>query len=153
MTFVLMGALACRQPLHVSTLQVGRSLNADRTIATHTTRFKPDDTIYASVLTDRTGSSTVLARWSYAGRVVIEMHKDVSYKGPSATEFHSKARRVSPKATTRSISSSTASLSLPGISGLSRERPDTGAGASGKASSTSRFSSTINLGRMTFNRW
>ena len=63
-------------------------MNADRTIATHTTRFKPDDTIYASVLTDRTGASTILARWSYAGRVVIEMHKDVSYKGPSATEFH-----------------------------------------------------------------
>ena len=63
-------------------------MNADRTIATHTTRFKPDDTIYASVLTDRTGSSTILARWSYAGRVVIEMQKQVSYKGQAATEFH-----------------------------------------------------------------
>ena len=88
MTLVLMGTVGCRQPLHVSTLQVGRSLNADRTIATHTTRFKPDDTIFASVLTDRTGASTILARWSYSGRVVIEMHKDVSYKGPAATEFH-----------------------------------------------------------------
>jgi hypothetical protein len=85
---IVMGAAGCRQPLHVSTLQMGRSLNADRTIATHTTRFKPDETIYASVLTDRTGSSTILARWSYAGRVVIEMQKKVSYKGQAATEFH-----------------------------------------------------------------
>jgi hypothetical protein len=86
--FVLMGGAGCRPALHVSTLQVGRSLNVDRTIATHTTRFKPDDTIYASVLSDRTGASTVLARWSYAGRVVTEMKKDVSYKGQAATEFH-----------------------------------------------------------------
>ena len=83
-----MGAAGCRPPLHVSTLQVGRSLNGDRTVAIHTTRFKPDDTIYASVLTDRTGSSTILARWSYAGRVVTETQKAVSYKGQAATEFH-----------------------------------------------------------------
>ena len=88
MALVLTAAVGCRPALHVSTLQVGRSLNVDRTIATHTTRFKPDDTIYASVLTDRTGASTILARWSYAGRVVIEMKKDVSYKGQAATEFH-----------------------------------------------------------------
>lgn len=78
----------CRQPLHVSTLQLGRSLNADRTVAVHTTRFTPDDTIYASVLTDRTGASTIVARWSYAGRVVSETEKRVSYKGQAATDFH-----------------------------------------------------------------
>src|SRR5258705_13992001 len=88
MTFVLLGAVGCRPALNFSTLQVGRSLNVDRTIATHTTRFKPDDTLYASVLTDRTGAATILARWSHAGRVVIEMHKDVSYNGPAATDFH-----------------------------------------------------------------
>jgi len=87
-TVLLMSTVGCRPALHVSTLQVGRSLNADRTVAIHTTRFKPDDTIYASVLTDRTGSSTILARWSYAGRVVVETQKQVSYKGAAATEFH-----------------------------------------------------------------
>ena len=85
---VITGIAGCRQPLHVTTLQVGRSLNADKTIATHTTRFKRDDTIYASVLTDRTGSSTILARWSYNGHVVSETQKQVTYKGPGATEFH-----------------------------------------------------------------
>ena len=87
-TVVLMGAVGCRPPLHVTTLQVGRSLNADRTVGVHTTRFKPNDTIYASVLTDRTGASTILARWSFAGRVVTETQKKVSYKGEAATEFH-----------------------------------------------------------------
>jgi hypothetical protein len=80
-------APGCRQPLHVTTLQLGRSLNADHTVATHTTRFKADDTIYASVLTDRTGTSTIAARWSYAGRPVTETEKHVSYKGQAATEF------------------------------------------------------------------
>jgi hypothetical protein len=72
----------------VSILQVGRSLNGDNTVATHTTRFKPDDTVYAAVLTDRTGSSTIVARWSYLGHVVSETQKRVSYKGDGATEFH-----------------------------------------------------------------
>ena len=84
---VAMGA-GCRPPLHVGTLQVGRSLNADRTVAVHTTRFRPDDTIYASVLTDRTGASTIVARWSYAGRVVSETERAVSYTGQAATDFH-----------------------------------------------------------------
>jgi hypothetical protein len=87
-TVSVIGVVGCRPALHVSTLQVGRALNVDRTIAVHTTRFKPDNTIYASVLTDRTGSSTILARWSYAGRVVTETQKKVSYKGQAATEFH-----------------------------------------------------------------
>ena len=69
-------------------LQLGRSINGDHTVGIHTTRFKPDDSIYASVLTEQTGSSTILARWSYAGKVVTETEKKVSYKGPGATEFH-----------------------------------------------------------------
>ena len=85
---VVMSGVGCRPPLHLLTLQVGRALNVDHTIAVHTTRFKPDNTIYASVLTDRTGSSTILARWSYAGRVISETQKQVSYKGQAATEFH-----------------------------------------------------------------
>lgn len=88
MLALIVAGAGCRPALHVSVLQVGRSLNADNTVATHTTRFKPDDTIYASVLTDRTGSSTIRARWSYAGRVVSETEKRVSYRGEAATEFH-----------------------------------------------------------------
>jgi hypothetical protein len=40
------------------------------------------------VLTDNAGSGTVSARWTYAGRVVSEPSKEVSYRGAAATEFH-----------------------------------------------------------------
>lgn len=76
------------EPIRVASFQVGRSLNPDNTVGTHTTRFKPDDTIYVSVLTTGSGSATLGARWLYAGRVVSEPAKDVSYRGDAATEFH-----------------------------------------------------------------
>jgi hypothetical protein len=81
---------ACRSndPLRINTIQLGRGLNPDNTVSGHTTRFKPTDTIYVSVLTDNAGSGTLAARWTYAGRVVSEPQKDVSYRGAAATEFH-----------------------------------------------------------------
>ena len=80
----------CRpdEPLRVSTIQTGRSLNPDNSVGAHTTTFKPDDTIYVSVLTTDAGAGTIGARWTYAGRVVSEPKQEVSYKGPAATEFH-----------------------------------------------------------------
>ena len=35
-------AAACSQPLTVDTIQVGRSLNADQSVASQTTTFKPN---------------------------------------------------------------------------------------------------------------
>src|SRR2546423_15638795 len=85
---VVAGCVAgCRPALRVSTLQLGRTLNADNTIANQTTRFKPGDAIYAAALTSQTGSSTISARWSYNGHVVSETQKKVSYKGQAATAF------------------------------------------------------------------
>jgi hypothetical protein len=82
---------ACRPPLHVGTLQLGSKLNGDSTVATHTTRFKPDDRIFAAVLTDATGSSMVTVRWSYNGMMVGEESRKVSYKGAGATAFEFKS--------------------------------------------------------------
>ena len=90
--FVLLAAYVCGcgagEPLRVSDVQVGRSLNSDNSIGSHTTSFKPGDTMYASVLTDGSGSATITARWTYAGRVVNETAQKVSYTGHAATEFH-----------------------------------------------------------------
>src|SRR5215203_4791013 len=86
---VLMGFVfvtACGSDLRVATVQLGRSLNADDTVATHTTRFTPNETIYVSVLVAGAGSGTVSVRWSYMGKVVGEPKKDISSAG--ATEFH-----------------------------------------------------------------
>jgi hypothetical protein len=91
LVFILVCTLAaCRSndPLRVNTIQLGRGLNPDNTVSGHTTRFKPTDTIYVSVLTDNPGSGTVTARWTFAGRVVSEPQKKVSYRGAAATEFH-----------------------------------------------------------------
>ena len=82
-------AAACaQQPLKLNTIQLGRGLNADKTVNGFATRFKPTDTIYVAVLTDGAGSGKVKARWLYAGRVVSEPERDVTYQGPAATEFH-----------------------------------------------------------------
>lgn len=82
---------ACGKPLHVGTLQLGNRLNGDNTIGNHTTRFKPDDRIFAAVLTDDTGSSRIAARWTYNGQMVSEEERRVSYKGAGATAFEFKS--------------------------------------------------------------
>lgn len=74
--------------LEVTTIQLGRAINPDKTVSDPTTRFKPTDTIYAAVLTDGSGSGKVKVRWLYRGRMVSEPVQDVSYQGPAATEFH-----------------------------------------------------------------
>ena len=83
-------AAACRpsEPLRVTTIQTGRSLNSDKSVGNHTTRFKPDDTMFASVLTDGPGAGTIGVRWRYAGRLVSEETRDVAYRDHAATEFH-----------------------------------------------------------------
>jgi len=75
-------------PLKVATLQLGKSLNPDNSVGTHTTRFKPDDTVYVALLSEEPGEGTVTVRWRFGGQVVSEAKKDVSYMRPAATEFH-----------------------------------------------------------------
>jgi hypothetical protein len=86
-------AIACAgcQPdakLLFDTIQLGRSLNPDGTVAQQTVAFKTKDTIYLSVQTKNAGAGTVSARWTFAGRLVGEPSKQVRYKGAAATEFH-----------------------------------------------------------------
>lgn len=83
-------AAGCRPsaPLEVSTIQLGRALSADNSIGSHTTVFRPDDTIYVSVLTSATGAGTIGVRWMYEDRLISEPSKEVSYQGAAATEFH-----------------------------------------------------------------
>jgi len=78
----------CSGNLTVSAIQVGKSLNSDNSVGVLATTFKPNDTIYAAVLTDGTGRGTIGAKFSYGGRVISEPEKRVSYKGSAATEFH-----------------------------------------------------------------
>ncbi len=87
---VLVGMIGCgsNQTLKVTSIQLGRSVNADNTVAGFTTTFKPTDTVYLSVLTNGSGSATIGVRWIYNGRVIDEPKKQVSHVGAGATEFH-----------------------------------------------------------------
>ena len=76
------------ESLRVASIQLGRSLNPDSTVASFTTRFAPGETVYVSVATTGVGSGTISVRWMYAGRVIDEPKKQVSYRVPAATEFH-----------------------------------------------------------------
>lgn len=86
----LMGSAACRPsgPLKVTNVQTGRSLNSDNTVGNHTTRFRPDDTMYVAVITAGPGAGTIAARWTYSGRLVSEETRQVAYRDGGATEFH-----------------------------------------------------------------
>ena len=89
--FVLVACVVgCRAgpPLTVTSIQLGRSLNADSTVGSFATTFDPADTVYVSVLTAGAGDATFSVRWMYAGNVVGESKKQVSFKDVGATEFH-----------------------------------------------------------------
>ncbi len=86
---MLAGTIACSDgPLKLANIQTGRSLNQDRSIASITTLFKPNETIYVAVQTKAAGKGTVSVRWKYGSQVIDDPSKPVSYDGPASTEFH-----------------------------------------------------------------
>ena len=80
--------LGCGSDLHVSTIQLGRSLNADNTVANHTTVFAANETVYVAIVTAGSGRGTIGVRWLYEGQVMGEPKKEVSSRDGVATEFH-----------------------------------------------------------------
>ncbi len=89
LSLLLVGLTACsRDPLTVTTIQVGRSLNSDNSVGTITTRFRPGDPMYASVITAGRGAGVLSVRWLSGGRVLTEEEKRVRYNDRAATEFH-----------------------------------------------------------------
>ena len=76
--------------VRVSQIDMGRSLNADKTINDNTDSFKPNDTIYASIVTEGTAATATLkARWTYQdGQVVDESTQTITPTGNARTEFH-----------------------------------------------------------------
>lgn len=77
------------EPLRVVQIQIGRSLNADNTIAAPAYTFKRNDTVFLSVMTAGKGSGTVSVRWTYGTRLIDEPKKEVhyAYKDTIATDF------------------------------------------------------------------
>ena len=74
----------------MSQIDIGRSLNADKTINDNTDSFKPNDAIYASIATEgAAATATLKARWTYQdGQVVNETTQTIAPTGSARTEFH-----------------------------------------------------------------
>ncbi len=88
LALVLLSAGCSNPALSLANIQVGRSLNPDRSVSSITSLFKPSETIYVSVQTVTAGSGTVGVKWMFGTQVIDEPTKQVSYDGPASTEFH-----------------------------------------------------------------
>jgi hypothetical protein len=86
--FACLARCGSGQPLRVSTIQLGRSLNPDNTVASFTTVFTPTETVYLSALTTGVGSAKLGVRWTYAGQVIGNPEKQVASRTEAVTEFH-----------------------------------------------------------------
>lgn len=85
-----LAAIACgpSAPLEVSSIQLGKAINPDKTVAAFTTSFAPTDTIYLVILSPKAGKGTLSVKWMFGTRVVSEDSRQVSYTDAAATEFH-----------------------------------------------------------------
>jgi hypothetical protein len=76
--------------VQVAQVELGRNVDADKRVTDKTESFKPNDTIYASVVTNGAASGAELkVRWTFEdGQVVHESTEMISPTGNAATAFH-----------------------------------------------------------------
>lgn len=75
--------------VQVSNIEIGRGIGADKRVTNPTLSFRPDDTIYAAVVTSGTAPAEIKARWTYQdGQVVDESVQHISPNGTESSEFH-----------------------------------------------------------------
>ena len=81
---------AAVEAARVSTIDLGRSIGADKRVTAPASSFAPGDTIYAAVSTEGAAPSlTLVARWTYEdGQLVNESRETIAPTGPATTEFH-----------------------------------------------------------------
>lgn len=87
-------------PIHVSDIQVGKSVGSDMKVANQTTDFGVRDTMYVAVITDGAAKDAkIVTKWTYNGtKVVKEDSKTISPTGgTNATEFHITKASAWPK--------------------------------------------------------
>jgi hypothetical protein len=75
---------------HVTRVDVGNAVGADKKVTTPSVSFKPSDTIYASILSEGASPNVSLsARWTFEdGQVVNEATQSIAPTGAAVTEFH-----------------------------------------------------------------
>ena len=74
----------------VTDVTLGRAIGGDKAISDSTDKFRPNDTIYASVTTDGSApSATLRARWTFEdGQAVDESSRTIAPSNRERTEFH-----------------------------------------------------------------
>lgn len=74
----------------VSHIELGRNVDADKRVTDATKEFRPNETVYASVLTNGAAQNAeMMVRWTFQdGQIVDETTQTISPSGSAATEFH-----------------------------------------------------------------
>jgi energy-converting hydrogenase Eha subunit A len=76
----------------VASITLGNAINTQMQVVTASDTFAKGDTIYASVNTTGTGSSTLKAKWTYSANgqdvLVNESTQAITTTGPANSEFH-----------------------------------------------------------------
>lgn len=74
----------------VTDVKLGKAIDADQRVTSPTEMFAPQDTIYASVMTNGSAEQVTLsARWLYDGdQEVNESSETIAPTGPATTTFH-----------------------------------------------------------------
>ena len=77
-------------PLRIIDIEIGRAIGPDNRVTEPTEDFRPDDTIYASVVMLGTAeSATLKAKWMQAsGTLLDQTVRTVSPSGETVAEFH-----------------------------------------------------------------
>ena len=86
-------------PIAVASVETGKGLNADKTLANNTTEFGVRDTIYVTVRTTGTAAASKLAaKWTFQdGQTVSESTQDIAPTGDANHEFHIQKATAWPK--------------------------------------------------------
>ena len=74
----------------VSHVELGKNIDSENRVTDQTSTFKPNETVYATVLTNGSAPNAELkARWTFQdGQVVDESTRNIAPNGNAATEFH-----------------------------------------------------------------
>ena len=84
--------------LHVSGVETGKGINADKTVKDDAHDFGVRDTVYVSVKTEGAGSGKLAAKFTFQdGQTVYESSQDIVPTGDANHEFHVSKKTPWPK--------------------------------------------------------
>lgn len=84
--------------MHVTGVETGKGINADKTVKDDAHDFGVRDTIYVSVKTEGAGSGKLAAKFTFKdGQTVNESSQDISPTADANHEFHLSKKTAWPK--------------------------------------------------------